>query len=308
MYRLVAQTMLVGTVTAECPGSCVDTSSSTCWTSTLTGYCPGAASIRCCPSACSGVAGTCIDTASQGCAESTLTGLCPGTSNIRCCPSGGGGARPFGPDVSHYQGTVDWATVQSAGVGFAIAKASEGTAYVDPYFATNWAGMRSAGIAVRGAYHFARPDNDAVTEAKHFVSAVGSFSAGEFAVLDIEQAGSQSASAVAAYCRTFADKVMSLTGLPKSRMWIYTAKYFWNDQVGGSSTVGDHPLWVASYTSASSPSMPSGWTDWTMWQYTDSESIAGCASSGVDASKFGGTQAQLEALVGLSVSNTSVVV
>jgi len=308
MLRLVCNAVLLSVAAAECPGSCIDTSTTGCWTSTLTGYCSGASNIRCCPAQCSSVAGTCIESTTQSCSQSTLTGLCPGSSNIRCCPSGGGGARPFGPDVSHYQGNVNWASAKSAGIGFGIAKATEGTTYVDPYFATNRAGMKSAGIRVRGAYHFARPDNDAVTEAKHFVSAVGSFSAGEFAVLDIESAGSQSASSVASYCKTFANEVMSLTGLPKSRMWIYTGKYFWNDQVGGSSVVGDHPLWVASYTSASSPSIPSGWSQWTMWQYTDSESIAGCASSGVDASRFSGTQAQLESLVGLSMLNATAVV
>lgn len=201
--------------------------------------------------------------------------------------------------MSHYQGTINWAEVKSAGAGFAIAKATEGTTYVDSKLSTNKAGMRSAGIAVRGFYHFGHPDSSAVTQAKHFVNAVGSFSAGEFAVLDIENAEGQSASVVASYCKDFANEVMSLTGLPKSRVWIYTGRYFWNDQVGRSSIVGDHPLWVASYTSASSPSVPTGWSRWTMWQYTDSESIAGCPSSGVDASKFSGTQAQLEALIGL---------
>ena len=34
-----------------------------------------------------------------------------------------------GPDVSHYQGSVDWKKVSASGVGFAIAKATEGEAY-----------------------------------------------------------------------------------------------------------------------------------------------------------------------------------
>ena len=31
-----------------------------------------------------------------------------------------------GPDVSHYQGSIDWTKVHASGVGFAIAKATEG--------------------------------------------------------------------------------------------------------------------------------------------------------------------------------------
>jgi len=31
-----------------------------------------------------------------------------------------------GIDVSHYQGTVDWSAVKSAGIAFAYAKATDG--------------------------------------------------------------------------------------------------------------------------------------------------------------------------------------
>ena len=34
-----------------------------------------------------------------------------------------------GPDVSHYQGSIDWTKVYASGVGFAIAKATEGMNY-----------------------------------------------------------------------------------------------------------------------------------------------------------------------------------
>ena len=62
-----------------------------------------------------------------------------------------------GLDVSHYQGTVDWNSVATAGASFAYMKATESTTYVDPQFATNYAGSASAGLS-RGAYHFALPN------------------------------------------------------------------------------------------------------------------------------------------------------
>ena len=37
-------------------------------------------------------------------------------------------------DVSHYQGTINWAEVAGSGIGFAMAKATEGTTYTDPTF------------------------------------------------------------------------------------------------------------------------------------------------------------------------------
>ena len=45
--------------------------------------------------------------------------------------------RPLGTDVSHYQATINWASVKSAGVAFAWAKATEGVGYTDAYFAAN---------------------------------------------------------------------------------------------------------------------------------------------------------------------------
>lgn len=247
----------------------------------------------------------CIDTSVSQCGTATVTGLCPGSSAIRCCPSSGG-TQPFGPDVSDYQGAVDWKAVKTFGAGFAIVKATEGTTWIGNTFAANWAGMKSAGIPVRGAYHFAHPKNGAVPEAQHFVDIVGSFGPGEFAVLDIEAADSQSPSTVAQYSRDWCDEVMRLTGLPKNRVWIYTGNWFWSPQAGGSSIVADHPLWASAYSS-SEPSV-AGWDKWTMWQYTDAEKISGI-SGGVDASRFGGTQAELEALVefALSWSNATIV-
>jgi GH25 family lysozyme M1 (1,4-beta-N-acetylmuramidase) len=209
--------------------------------------------------------------------------------------------RPFGPDVSHWQGSINWANVRTKGAGFAIAKATEGTTFTDANFKSNWAGIKAAGIKVRGAYHYGLPSSSAATQAQHFVDTVGVVSAGDFLVLDIEDADSQGASAVAAWCGSFVDAVRSRSGLPTSRVFVYTGAWFWNPQAGGSSVVGDHPLWVSGYTT--SPPMPSGWSQWTMWQYTDKETAFGI-NSGCDSSYYQGTQAELEALVGLAPSPT----
>ena len=49
-----------------------------------------------------------------------------------------------GIDVSHYQGDIRWSRLPNAGVDFAYIKATEGGDYVDPNFATNWAGAKGA--------------------------------------------------------------------------------------------------------------------------------------------------------------------
>ena len=77
------------------------------------------------------------------------------------------GAVP-GIDVSHYQAAVDWPTVQSAGVTFGFAKASEGESSSDLHFVDNWSGMKAAGI-LRGAYHFFHPARDPQAQANCFL-------------------------------------------------------------------------------------------------------------------------------------------
>jgi GH25 family lysozyme M1 (1,4-beta-N-acetylmuramidase) len=51
-----------------------------------------------------------------------------------------------GPDVSRWQGSVDWNKVLAAGAGIGIAKATEGIDFVDPTFTpARYKAMQKAG-------------------------------------------------------------------------------------------------------------------------------------------------------------------
>src|SRR5262245_8879548 len=80
-------------------------------------------------------------------------------------------AFPWGLDISHWQGAVNWNAMADAGLQFCIVKATEGTGYRGPQFTRNWSEMRRR-WTVRGAYHFARPNLNAVTQANFFHSVV----------------------------------------------------------------------------------------------------------------------------------------
>lgn len=74
-----------------------------------------------------------------------------------------------GMDVSSHQGTVDWHTAAANGAKFAYVKVSEGTDYLNPYFAGQYAGSSDAGL-LHGAYHFALPDRSSgVAQANYFL-------------------------------------------------------------------------------------------------------------------------------------------
>ena len=197
-----------------------------------------------------------------------------------------------GIDVSHWQGTVNWSKVDNAGVQFAFMKATDGTSYTDPQFATNWAAARSHGI-YRGAYHFAEPSSSsgsAAAQARHFVSTVGSLThAGDLPpVLDLETTGGLGSTALRSWVSTWLSTVEQLTG---RNPMIYVSPYFWIDNLGNSTAFHHYPLWVAHY-GVSSPKVPGGWPTWSFWQRTSSGHVAGI-SGYVDMNRFNGSSAQL---------------
>jgi len=202
-----------------------------------------------------------------------------------------------GIDVSNYQGAVDWAAVAGADITFACAKATEGTAYVDATFRENWKGMSAAGL-VRCAYHFARPQDDAVTQARHLVdtvNAAGGYKSSNTLqlMLDLEEDGGKSPKALWAWVQAFLGEVKALTGRPGI---IYTGCPFWKTSVGDPADNLDAPLWVASYTHPAPYCIPKAWSEgWTFWQYDDNGAAApggaarhipGLAGSSVDVDFF----------------------
>ena len=195
----------------------------------------------------------------------------------------------MGVDVSHYQGTVNWGKVSKAGITFAIAKATEGETVVDSQFATNWKGIKQAGL-VRGAYHFFRPESDALTQAKSFVTTVGKLDKGDLPpALDVEEADGAKAAAILDGIGIWVAHVESAM---KVKPLIYTRASFWKSSCNDSDRFADHPLWICHYTGATEPTLPSAWEHWTLWQYSDKGSVKGIAGP-VDFNRSHDTLRQL---------------
>lgn len=206
-------------------------------------------------------------------------------------------AAPQGVDVSHYQGSINWTSVRNAGIQFAWIKATEGTSYKDPKFNANYLNAYNTGV-IRGAYHFARPDlSSGATQADYFASNGGAWSRDNLTlpgVLDIEgSCYGKSASAMQSWILDFYNRYKARTGRD---MVIYTSPGWWNNCTGGWSGMSTRsPLWVAHWTTASSPTIPNGFPYWTIWQYTSTGSVSGI-SGNVDRDRFNGDRSRLLAL------------
>lgn len=226
-----------------------------------------------------------------GCATPVDQQVAVSENELAVCPAG---ATVEGIDVSVYQGSIDWNQVKASGIEFAVTRISDGLNFEDSYFDANWPAIRAAGL-VRGAYQYFEPAQDAAAQADMVVRKVGRLASGDLPVqLDMEATGGQSPATIVNQMNIWIERVSAGTG---KRPMIYSARYFWNDNVG-STAFSDDALWVANY-GVVCPNLPDAWTDWLIWQYGDDGRVPGIDGA-VDTDRFNGTVEDLRHFAGLT--------
>ena len=199
----------------------------------------------------------------------------------------------LGLDVSDHQPVVDWSTVASEGAQFAYVKATEGTGFVNPDFTSQYDGTYQAGL-LRGAYHFALPNESTGAEqASYFVANGGGWTDDGQTLpgaLDIEynpygaECYGLSQSAMVSWIASFDDTYQARTSV-----WpvIYTATNWWVKCTGNYSGFADlDPLWITGPGTGPGP-LPAGWDFFTFWQYSSDGTFPG------DQDVFNGASGQL---------------
>jgi GH25 family lysozyme M1 (1,4-beta-N-acetylmuramidase) len=182
-----------------------------------------------------------------------------------------------GIDISshdHRHFTMQWRTEAAAGTAFVYVKATEGTTYVNPFFASDYLAARAAHQYV-GAYVYARPDRgDPVGQADHFLRHArfkrDAQTLVPFVDLEWPYAGVKTDAcynltpdAMRAWIRAFIDRIEA--GIGRHPM-IYTNTNWWNPCTGNDPSYGGYPLDIANYTKKP-PTLPAGWTTFALWQY-----------------------------------------
>lgn len=182
----------------------------------------------------------------------------------------------WGVDVSHHQGTIDWAKLRQSGVEFAIIRLglgvtdSTGTLTYDRQWAANIAGARAAGIDIGVyLYAYATTTSAALREAQLVVAELNKYP-GYFTYpvwYDFENDNAKSTSrktANAEVIKTFCDYV----GNAGYYTGVYTYTSFFTSYIDDSQlTSYDH--WVAQYgANDGEPHSVSYTGAYGMWQYT----------------------------------------
>lgn len=189
-----------------------------------------------------------------------------------------------GIDVSRYQKELNWAKLKEQDrLHFIFMKATEGRSYVDPTFRTNWPKAKAHDL-IRGAYHFYRPGQSALWQARHFTQTV-TLRAGDLPpVLDVEEIQRVPREQVIREVGKWLDLVEQHYGI---RPIIYTSQHWHQAYLGDAFP--KHHFWVARYSRC----QPRG--KWTFWQYSSSLSVPGIQER-VDGNVFIGTRWALESL------------
>jgi GH25 family lysozyme M1 (1,4-beta-N-acetylmuramidase) len=231
--------------------------------------------------------------------------------------------RPLGIDVSHYDLTIIWANVKSAGISFAWAKATEGSGTGDAYFASNISNAKAAGVCI-GAYHFAHPEaNSPGTEANYFWSVAGSSIKNDGLsvqpMLDYETFTAPGNIPVGAtnysdwanqWCNAIVSKAAAAGVTVKPVIYTATGS-------GGAcnlnSSVAQWNSWLAQ-PDGGDPQTGNPWEDggceewgsgvWTVWQYSWTGSVPGVTGA-VDLDVFNGTSNQMATALVIG-NNTSL--
>uniref|UniRef100_A0A1B6FUX2 Lysozyme n=1 Tax=Cuerna arida TaxID=1464854 RepID=A0A1B6FUX2_9HEMI len=194
---------------------------------------------------------------------------------------------PDGIDVSHHNGVIDWKKVKAAGIKFAMAKATDGSNFVDPNFEDNFKGMKNNGITA-GAYHYLRGGHAAdlqVANIEKTLKKVDFDATNQVLAIDVEEKNNEKVSA-----DVMAETLQKvLTGLKNTykKLYIFCPPSYWENQVSWKKyDFSQYPLWLSHHTQKSSPTIPTTWKDksYVWWQYSQTGTVDGVKGS-VDLDK-----------------------
>jgi lysozyme len=176
-------------------------------------------------------------------------------------------------DISHHQGTIDWATLKDEAViderpiRFIMIKATEGANKIDENFKDNFYNAREYGFT-RGAYHFYGTRSTAKAQAQFFISQVKLEKGDLPPVLDVEHKPSNQTD------EEFKESVLEWLRIVENHYGVppivYTY-YKFKLRYLSDSAFDAYPYWIAHY-----------YVDkveyegaWKFWQHTDAGRLPG---------------------------------
>ena len=195
--------------------------------------------------------------------------------------------KAIGLDVSEFQGKIDWALVETMEshypIEFVFIRATAGNDRVDGRFGENWIGAKNRKI-IRGAYHYYRPNENSLEQAKLFIKTVKLKKGDLPPVLDIEKLPKgQSLDSLKVGLRRWLNAIEAHY---KVKPIIYTGEKYYDDFL--KEDFSDYLFWIANYNFYREKIGE----DWLFWQFTEKASVTGIKGN-VDVNIYNGDLEQL---------------
>lgn len=195
--------------------------------------------------------------------------------------------KAIGLDVSEFQGSIDWDEVETMEgnhpLEFVFVRATAGNDRVDGQFEENWSGAKKRKI-IRGAYHYYRPNENSLEQAKLFIKTVHLHKGDLPPVLDIEKLPKgQSLDSLKVGLRRW---LRAVEAHYKVKPIIYSGEKYYDDFL--KEDFSDYLFWIANYNFYREKIGE----DWLFWQFTEKASVSGIKGN-VDVNIFNGDVEQL---------------
>ncbi|MBP1839970.1 GH25 family lysozyme [Formosa algae] len=198
----------------------------------------------------------------------------------------------YGIDLSHYQGKIDWKTVNyindSIPIAFIIVRATMGIDGLDSEYISRWETIKSKGI-IRGAYHYYRPNQHSLSQAKQFKNRVKLRPGDLPPILDIENLSTiQTVENLKLGIKKWLDDIEFHYGVTPI---IYTGDHFYRKHLN-TQEFDKYPIWIANYGNYYEPFTK----PWNIWQFTEQGQIEGVEGF-IDLNVYNGTYPDLKSFL-----------
>lgn len=195
-----------------------------------------------------------------------------------------------GFDVSEYQGEIDWTAVDSIEkhkLHYVFIRATAGCDRVDSKFRENWKKAQKKDL-ICGAYHYYRPNENSIEQARNFIKTVKLKKGNLPPVLDIESLPkTQSVDSLKKGLRRWLEYVEKHY---KIKPIIYSGERYYQDFLQDEFE-DDYTFWIANYN----PWKETMDDEWLFWQFTEKAVIEG-VNHKVDVNIYNGTPKMLQYL------------
>jgi lysozyme len=195
--------------------------------------------------------------------------------------------KAIGIDVSEFQGKIDWSlpdTIENEyPLEFVFIRATAGNDREDRQFEQNWIGSKKNKL-IRGAYHYYRPNENSLEQAKLFIKTVQLRKGDLPPVLDIEKLPKdQSLDSLKVGLKRW---LKAVEAHYKVKPIIYTSEKYYDDFL--KEEFSDYLFWIANYNFYREKIGE----DWLFWQFTEKASVSGIKGN-VDVNIYNGDVEQL---------------